>query len=237
MKISEIIADKYKLRIPPTVYYELLADVQDAEEEQEPKYCDRSICIKNEYNGIGCNDCEVTKSQKQSGDLISRDAVIEQTYLWSKDEFLRITNPFDYLRKRIMNLPSVNPQEPKTDSWSIKDVADTFKKHGLIREQEPCDDAISRQAVLEIQAKYAEHIGATKFWQMRDDIEALPSVNPQEPKTGHWINQDEGAFYPIDSNRKYCANCGVKMQESEEISDTNLKMWQEIFKAKRSDKE
>lgn len=37
MKISEIITDKYKLRIPPTVYYELLADVQEAEEEQEPK--------------------------------------------------------------------------------------------------------------------------------------------------------------------------------------------------------
>lgn len=33
MKISEIITDKYKLRIPPTVYYDLLADVQEAEEK------------------------------------------------------------------------------------------------------------------------------------------------------------------------------------------------------------
>lgn len=32
MKISEIITDKYKLRIPPTVYYELLADVREVEE-------------------------------------------------------------------------------------------------------------------------------------------------------------------------------------------------------------
>ena len=38
MKISEIITDKYKLRIPPTVYYDLLADVVEAEENQEP--CD-----------------------------------------------------------------------------------------------------------------------------------------------------------------------------------------------------
>lgn len=37
MKISEIITDKYKLRIPPTVYYDLLADVREAEEEQESK--------------------------------------------------------------------------------------------------------------------------------------------------------------------------------------------------------
>ena len=36
MKISEIIMDKYKLRISPTVYYELLADVREVEEEQEP---------------------------------------------------------------------------------------------------------------------------------------------------------------------------------------------------------
>ena len=37
MKISEIITDKYKLRIPPTVYYDLLADVREAEDEQQPK--------------------------------------------------------------------------------------------------------------------------------------------------------------------------------------------------------
>ena len=33
-------------------------------EEQDPKYCDRNICVSNEYNGIGCNECEVTKSQE-----------------------------------------------------------------------------------------------------------------------------------------------------------------------------
>lgn len=49
-------------------------------------------------------------------DLISRQAVLKQTYNWSKDEFLRVTNPFDYLRKRINNLPSVTPKE-KTGHW------------------------------------------------------------------------------------------------------------------------
>lgn len=28
---------------------------------QEPKYCDRNICIKNEYNGISCDEYEVTE--------------------------------------------------------------------------------------------------------------------------------------------------------------------------------
>lgn len=31
MKISEIITDKYKLRLPPTVYYDILADVVEVE--------------------------------------------------------------------------------------------------------------------------------------------------------------------------------------------------------------
>ena len=69
MKISEIITDKYKLRIPPTVYYELLADVVEAEEEQEPisdKYeyhTDHTDCI---WYG---NDsgCPVTCSQYRDG--------------------------------------------------------------------------------------------------------------------------------------------------------------------------
>ena len=29
------------------------------------KYCDRNICISNEYNGIGCDECEVTKSRER----------------------------------------------------------------------------------------------------------------------------------------------------------------------------
>jgi hypothetical protein len=46
--------------------FSLLAMVADLASinPQEPKYCDRNICIKNEYNGIGCDECEVTKSQE-----------------------------------------------------------------------------------------------------------------------------------------------------------------------------
>ena len=45
---------------------------KDAKEEgkepttnnDSPKYCDRSICLRNEYNNVGCDDCEVTRSQE-----------------------------------------------------------------------------------------------------------------------------------------------------------------------------
>ena len=34
-------------------------DTDDPEgEPQKPKYCDRNICVSNEYNGIGCDECE-----------------------------------------------------------------------------------------------------------------------------------------------------------------------------------
>lgn len=92
-------------------------------------------------------------------------------------------------------------------------------------EQEPCEDAISRQAVLEIQAKYAEHMGATKFWQMRDDIKTLSSVKPQE-RTGH--REYNGIYdHYLCGNCKtvvmdydnYCPNCGCKMVEPQERSE------------------
>ena len=56
MKISEIITDKYKLRIPPTVYYDLLADVREAEEEQELKI---GHWIKSSIGGAKiCSICQ-----------------------------------------------------------------------------------------------------------------------------------------------------------------------------------
>lgn len=34
-------------------------------EKNKVMYCDRNICTQNEYNGIGCSECEVTKSQEE----------------------------------------------------------------------------------------------------------------------------------------------------------------------------
>ena len=73
----------------------------------------------------------------------------------------------------------------------------------------------------------------------------------EEPKTGHWIYVREDKYRcskcstttrvdesGIDEKPmyKFCPYCGAKM-ESEEISERNMKMWEDIFKAERSDKE
>lgn len=66
MKISEIITDKYKLRISPTVYYDLLADVVEAEEEQEKK-TGHWIAIDEELSRYKCSECgEVIRLYKKS---------------------------------------------------------------------------------------------------------------------------------------------------------------------------
>lgn len=102
-------------------------------------------------------------------------------------------------------------------------------------EQEPCEDAISRQAVLEIHSKYGEYMGATKFWEFRDSIRELPLVKPQEPKTGHWIDAKVGKMFPSNDYKcsecgnildfdgvncgrgdaNFCPNCGAEMKEGE----------------------
>ena len=102
-------------------------------------------------------------------------------------------------------------------------------------EQEPTTkndlgvDAVSRQAVLYLIADYDLSMG-----QVVKGIHALPSVTPQEPKTGHWewvqydynpklgnwhcsecrcivvecVDKEEKGGIPL---YKYCPQCGAKM--------------------------
>ena len=87
-----MITDKYKLRIPPTVYYELLADVQEVEEEQEP---------------TTKNDLGVDYIKKS--DAI--DIIQDMHGLARADVISDAVN-------RIIAMPSVTSQEPKTGHWN-----------------------------------------------------------------------------------------------------------------------
>ena len=90
--------------------------------EQDPttkndslKYCDRNICLKNEYNNIGCEDCEVTKSQKSTTkndlgeDCVSRRAVDSLIWQYLRKE----TDDTIAFYEHFLDLPSVTPQEPR----------------------------------------------------------------------------------------------------------------------------
>ena len=88
--------------------------------------------------------------------------------------------------------------------------------------EEPCEDAISRQAVLNL-AKFDGRDGLGSIIHAFD-VEQLPSVTPAE-KVGHWIDHQEDRWIYAkcsecetvhDSRTNYCPYCGAKMQEVEE---------------------
>ena len=77
--------------------------------EQEPKYCDRNICVRNEHNGIGCGECEVTKSQEPCEDAISREQLERELHAQMAVDAISKEVALDMLE----HLPPVTPQ-PKT---------------------------------------------------------------------------------------------------------------------------
>ena len=84
-------------------------------------------------------------------------------------------------------------------------------------EQEPCEDAISRKAVIEILQSLLD---ASMIEFFTDKINQLPSVTPTV-ETAEWKSTEDltGRVYctnckkKVDAtmNYKYCPNCGRKM--------------------------
>ena len=99
-------------------------------------------------------------------------------------------------------------------------------------EQEPCEDCVSRKAVLEyIEGSDAELGHSSENEIVCQDIKELPSVTPARKK-GKWIDIMVGdmpaqacdqcnTFYPLaytGGGHKYCPNCGSFMMERKEKS-------------------
>ena len=95
-------------------------------------------------------------------------------------------------------------------------------------EQEPCEDAISRQAVLGLFAQNADAVSPySKTWE---EVKVLPTVTPQ-PEMGYWewkphpVLPYTGNWYCSKCHiigstiYNYCPNCGRKMQELQESED------------------
>lgn len=139
-------------------------------------------------------------------------------------------------------------QEPQTDEIILSKkeyrelLSDEFE-HGYDKglsdaitslEQEPCNDAISRQAAIDCLNADFTIDGKENMETVVDyingafkQIKALPSVTPK-PKVGKWIRIDKDklkcsvcevihyiAQYPQSANINYCPNCGTKMEEEE----------------------
>lgn len=96
----------------------------------------------------------------------------------------------------------------------VMDVIDADNCEKIIKalEQESCEDAISRQAVLTL-AKEECDTAIIPYRRFVKDINALQSVNPQ-PKTGHWVvKDDKEQGYDIGGVKTWyikimCSECG-----------------------------
>ena len=105
-------------------------------------------------------------------------------------------------------------------------------------EQEPCEDCISREKLDKaLYERFHEedspnNITDVRLGAVRNFVREFPPANPQEPKTGHWIEHKNNGMSYIEcsecscwflrmylTRNSYCPNCGTKMiepQESEE---------------------
>ena len=109
---------------------------------------------------------------------------------------------------------------------------DTLKRM-LDELTEPCEDCISRQAVLDTldtSDKFMDEDRTVDTYKslLKECYEVLPSVTPKQ-KMGHWeICEDADGIYGVcdicgkDADfthygdaYPYCPNCGAKMEESE----------------------
>ena len=91
-------------------------------------------------------------------------------------------------------------------------------------EQEPCEDAISREDVIAlVQCSEYELQDRVDNDAMCDDVRKLPSVTPSSRK-GHWIVDDE----VVDKSRKpttyhfdtHCSECGFKYAYTTDKEDS-----------------
>jgi len=79
-------------------------------------------------------------------------------------------------------------------------------------EQEPCDDAVSRQALIDKATSWDAHFADSERVVSLTDIVSLPSVQPQ-PKTGEWIKKIEP--YEAEPFTLWeCSKCHMKVRGS-----------------------
>jgi hypothetical protein len=97
-------------------------------------------------------------------------------------------------------------------------------------EQQPCEDAVSRQALIDKATSWDAHLTDSERAVSLEDIMSLPSVTPQ-PKTAEWIKTFEpNEAEPFilfecsnchktvrgDMKSDYCPNCGADMGGDED---------------------
>lgn len=119
--------------------------------------------------------------------------------------------------KELAKLPPVTPK-----SCEVEDAKQAYSK-GF----EDCRQAVLEQINCWIGSGEYRYTNATHYLMER--VKHIPSVNPQEPKTGHWIEHNAKSYECSECHNTkslyasyktdYCHDCGVKMVELRESED------------------
>lgn len=156
--------------------------------EQQPNRCDSCI-HSEEQDGSSCYECvknmaDNFEAQPTDADCISREAVIRLIEQYPNI----IGNRFSGLISDIKHLSPVTPTNEDIKEAYLKGydygVKDWFKS-----KTQPCEDAISREAVIENVIKCTD-MNEDTMEVLENKVKALPFVYPERPK-GKWIEVDD----------------------------------------------
>ena len=131
------------------------------------------------------------------------------------------------------------------EAGNMGEIIENLEAISKMLEQEPCEDAISRDELLKAidtwdkfgcdadtkLVPYQDHyIPYIHYDDVVKCVKGIPSVTPK-PKTGHWIDKFGGEYrcsccreiisidteieHPNGITYKYCPNCGCRIEGSE----------------------
>ena len=116
------------------------------------------------------------------------------------------------------------------DAGNMGEIIENLEAISKVLNQEPCDDCISRQALIEKATSWDKNFADSERCVSLTDIQGAPPVTPQ-PKIGKWIVHPKGigahlvcnkclSNAPYDCKTNYCPKCGAKMEvDMREVQD------------------
>ena len=136
-----------------------------------------------------------------------------------------------------------------------RQLAEWLRDYKRLLEQEPCEDVISRQAVLDT----ISELNAISFYEAQEDSkecyyairQAIKDLSPVKPQTGHWIydrtrDWDGECKYECsecgmgsDVDYAYCMRCGARMVKPQKTKQPEISSYYGLksYVRERSDKE
>ena len=185
--------------------------------EQEP--CD----VFDEYGNYKYpSDVELTELNTATS-MPCENAISRQA---SKDSEYKVI----HFKEDVECLPPVHSQPNKEDIHREREQAYMrgYEDGGRKYRTEQSEDAISRSDMLDV----IGHGTTYTSEDLQKIIKGMPPVNPQEPKTGHWIDSPNGYFTQcsecglhgaigIYKHYGWCPNCGARMIEPQETETWN----------------